>query len=161
MSRECLNGIYSEKCDYWSLGLIAFECLSGSLPFTLESVDVVYDQLREWEKYIFPIAGISESGSTFLKGLLSDEEKRFGWEQIRDHSWFMELAENPPLHPRILAEKKMEKVHVDLFRPEGLLRDSRGVFSGYEFKKILNDKCMIEGGKTPRNKDRFHRIVAA
>ena len=33
MAPEVINGAYDSKCDLWSLGVILFQLLTGTLPF--------------------------------------------------------------------------------------------------------------------------------
>lgn len=49
MAPEVLRGAeYNHSVDYWSLGCILFECLSGYPPFSGESVNDTWSNLKNW-----------------------------------------------------------------------------------------------------------------
>ena len=43
---------YGVKCDYWSLGCILFECLSGYPPFTASTNDEIWINVYHWRKVL-------------------------------------------------------------------------------------------------------------
>lgn len=44
---EVLNGNYDEKCDIWSIGVILFILLSGSVPFNGATDDEIMNKVRK------------------------------------------------------------------------------------------------------------------
>ena len=44
---EVLKGIYSEKCDVWSIGVILFVLLSGTAPFNGKDDDAILDAVTK------------------------------------------------------------------------------------------------------------------
>lgn len=81
---------YTQACDIWSLGVLAYVMLSGKQPFW-GSNDQMQKRARE-EKYPFkgePFDSLSPDGSNFLKSLLkADPTKRPSIEEVAAHPWF-------------------------------------------------------------------------
>jgi len=44
---EVLNKQYDMRCDLWSVGVVTFALLSGSLPFTGQNAAALYKKIRE------------------------------------------------------------------------------------------------------------------
>lgn len=72
MAPEILNGHdYDFTVDYWSLGCILFECLTGYPPFSGKNMNETWSNLKNW-KY------------TLIRPIY--EEKEFN---IQDETWEM------------------------------------------------------------------------
>jgi calcium-dependent protein kinase len=74
---EILNGKYTEKCDIWSVGVIAFEFLSGKVPFEAKSMPKLFDRIRlgsiimmgpRWDK-------VSPEAKEFVIALLNRDDQ--------------------------------------------------------------------------------------
>ncbi|KAI9572151.1 kinase-like domain-containing protein [Boletus coccyginus] len=81
MSPEVIRGNgYSFSCDWWSLGVIMFECLYGRPPFTCNSRHVTRQKILNWRQSLkFPTRPhVSHEGTSLMKALLCEPEDRLG-----------------------------------------------------------------------------------
>lgn len=68
---------YSEKCDIWSLGIIAYQLLIGVMPFKGENWDKLYQEVTNNIFTIPQDRKLSKESISFINRLLNvDEEKR-------------------------------------------------------------------------------------
>jgi len=79
---ETFSGYFGKEVDWWSLGIIVYELLTGSNPFRGLSQQVIMHKLITGN---VPIPkNINKKYQLFLKGLLTrDPKKRWGYEQIK------------------------------------------------------------------------------
>ncbi|KAF8628866.1 hypothetical protein AX15_003656 [Amanita polypyramis BW_CC] len=81
MSPEVIRGNgYSYSCDWWSLGVIMFECLYGYPPFVSSSRHVTRQKILNWKQSLkFPLRPrVSHEGTNLMQQLLCEPEDRLG-----------------------------------------------------------------------------------
>ncbi|QRW24311.1 LATS, large tumor suppressor [Rhizoctonia solani] len=81
MSPEVIRGQgYSFSCDWWSLGVIMFECLYGYPPFVSNSRHVTRQKILNWRTSLRfpPRPKISREGVDLMARLLCEPEDRIG-----------------------------------------------------------------------------------
>ncbi|KAH7108074.1 kinase-like protein [Auriculariales sp. MPI-PUGE-AT-0066] len=81
MSPEVIRGHgYTFSCDWWSLGVIMFECLYGYPPFVSNSRHVTRQKILNWRQSLrFPSRPrVSHEGVSLMEALLCEPEDRLG-----------------------------------------------------------------------------------
>ena|SRR5690554_3884404 len=97
-------GRYGKAADMWSIGVILYVLLSGSMPFEDQSL---YDDIeharfsmtgRRWE-------GVSETAQDLIrKLLLADPAMRLTVEYALNHEWFADLPRDEQI-PMLMGEQ--------------------------------------------------------
>lgn len=100
------NESYDTKADMWSLGVVAFEMLSGRKPFEgAHTKSVLYAILdgrwgfngQEW-------VGISEDAKNFISQLICiDVSRRMSAEEALQHPWISHGARSAPIPNRMMS----------------------------------------------------------
>ncbi|KAL5528307.1 hypothetical protein ACEPAF_7443 [Sanghuangporus sanghuang] len=81
MAPEVIRGHgYTFSCDWWSLGVIMFECLYGYPPFVSNSRHVTRQKILNWKQSLkFPSRPrVSHEGVNLMQQLLCEPEDRLG-----------------------------------------------------------------------------------
>ncbi|KAJ1305684.1 hypothetical protein OPQ81_010422 [Rhizoctonia solani] len=81
MSPEVIRGQgYSFSCDWWSLGVIMFECLYGYPPFVSNSRHLTRQKILNWRTSLRfpPRPKVSREGVDLIARLLCEPEDRIG-----------------------------------------------------------------------------------
>ena len=72
---------YGMECDWWSLGIILYECLVGYTPFYAEEPVVTCRKILRWAHFLeVPdriVGAVSSDCIDFLLGLITDSNKRY------------------------------------------------------------------------------------
>ncbi|XP_041808073.1 myotonin-protein kinase isoform X2 [Chelmon rostratus] len=91
------GGRYGPECDWWALGICAYEMLLGTTPFYAESISETYAKIIHFqENFEFPSSGpeISDKARSFITGLICEREVRLGrksFSDFRNHPFFTGL----------------------------------------------------------------------
>lgn len=101
---EVLKKSYTEACDLWSLGVIAYMLLSGAPPFYGKNDEAIKASIVQGE-YTFPhelFRDVSDEAMAFVSTLLAyNIEYRYTADQALTHPW---LAAN--VDPSVLQRAK-------------------------------------------------------
>jgi len=81
--RDCL---FDPKSDIWSLGVLFYEMLFGTLPWGGKTKEELRDNIINKKLDLQPKKGISDTSMDFITRCLQrDLKKRIGWKDIADH----------------------------------------------------------------------------
>ncbi|XP_042202131.1 serine/threonine-protein kinase MRCK alpha-like [Callorhinchus milii] len=78
---------YGAECDWWALGVCAYEMLFGETPFYSESLSATYSNIiHHREHFRFPdkMTGVTGKARDLIRGLLCEREERLGREGLAD-----------------------------------------------------------------------------
>jgi len=85
---------YGPEIDWWSVGVILYECLIGYAPFSCEDTTETCIMILEYENTLnFPDdPKISEEAKDLIQNrLLVDQKIRIGFKEITSHPWFKDI----------------------------------------------------------------------
>ena len=115
---EVLDGNYDEKCDIWSIGIIAYCLLNGSPPFVSDKKAKIFEKIQK-AKVTFPkekFAYISNEAKEFiLKALTKNPKKRPNAAQLLQEKW-LEEEFNEEINPAKLNVKILKNI-VNFHKP--------------------------------------------
>ena len=158
MAPEVLSRSYDHTSDFWSVGMIAYECLMGGTPFYDEiaeeagdanpSMKRILHKVSNYEIYLpipFPGVPVSDAAVSLLRGLLCPASRRMRYDQIRSHQFFRQIdwtklksmkAPIIPEDPSSANETKHHNIHLPKYEPVGILKDRNMDFVGYTYNKF-------------------------
>ena len=131
---EVIAGSYDEKCDLWSVGVMLFAMLSGTVPFDGPSEDEVFAAVSHQTLNIYDssLAHVSPATKDLLAKLLSKDPKtRPSAQEALSHALFREPC--PTTQPQSLESR----VLVHIFRSGN--PDATGRVSKQSIAKSLAD----------------------
>ncbi|XP_016370647.1 myotonin-protein kinase-like [Sinocyclocheilus rhinocerous] len=90
------GGGYGSECDWWALGICAYEMLLGTTPFYAESISETYAKIIHFKDYFeFPPGSeVSEEARSLISALICDRSERLGSRgsgDFRKHPFFTGL----------------------------------------------------------------------
>eukprot|EP01083_Nonionella_stella_P080590 221540_1 len=99
---------YGEECDWWSLGVILFECVVGYPPFYADTPMNTVKRIVNYQKTlrIPKEANLSKSCKDVIFRMICAPKKRLSFHQLKRHGWFKRVpwhnlqAMKPPWIPR-------------------------------------------------------------
>ncbi|KAM9633249.1 myotonin-protein kinase isoform 3-T3 [Trichechus inunguis] len=105
------TGSYGPECDWWALGVFAYEMFYGQTPFYADSTAETYGKIVHYKEHLsLPLAdsGIPEEARDLIQRLLCPREIRLGRDgagDFREHPFFFGLdwdglrESTPPFTP--------------------------------------------------------------
>jgi len=115
---------YGPEIDWWSVGVIMYECLVGYAPFSCEDTTETCMMILDWRNSLeFPAEPhLTDDAVDLILSLLCDQDNRIGYEQIISHPWFASVGwknardQKPPWVPDI--DDEFDTKHFDEFEDE-------------------------------------------
>jgi serine/threonine kinase 38 len=87
---------YGKECDWWSLGVIMYECLVGYTPFYADEPVMTCRKILRWQQHLEIPADtrrrVSRECLDFMNCLITNADRRLGRngvEEIKAHPWFV------------------------------------------------------------------------
>ncbi|XP_021564920.1 serine/threonine-protein kinase MRCK gamma, partial [Carlito syrichta] len=140
------KGHYGPQCDWWSLGVCAYELLFGETPFYAESLVETYSKIMNHEDHLqFPpdAPDVPASARDLIRQLLCRQEERLGrggLDDFRNHPFFEGVdwerlaTSTAPYVPELRGPVDTSNFDVDdntLNHPGTVPPPSHGAFSGH------------------------------
>jgi len=142
---------YGQECDWWSLGVIMYECLVGYPPFYAEDPMSTCRKIVNWKKtLVFPDeAKLSREAVDLINRMICDAPKRITFEQLKAHPFFRGVdwdnlrGAEAKIKPKVTSDidtqnfDKFEETHTDADEDPAPKGGTGGVhFDGYTFKRV-------------------------
>ncbi|XP_054248482.1 citron Rho-interacting kinase isoform X2 [Indicator indicator] len=119
MAPEMLMGLngdgkasYGPECDWWSLGVIAYEMIYGKTPFAEGTSAKTFNNIMNFQRFLkFPEdVKVSKEFLDLIQSLLSGQKERLGYEGLCCHPFFSKIDWNnirnspPPFVPTLKSD---------------------------------------------------------
>ncbi|XP_074699994.1 citron Rho-interacting kinase isoform X2 [Strix aluco] len=119
MAPEMLTGLngdgkasYGPECDWWSLGVIAYEMIYGRSPFTEGTSAKTFNNIMNFQRFLkFPEdVKVSSEFLDLIQSLLCGQKERLGFEGLCCHPFFSKIDWNnirnspPPFVPTLKSD---------------------------------------------------------
>ncbi|XP_009907943.1 citron Rho-interacting kinase isoform X1 [Dryobates pubescens] len=119
MAPEMLMGLngdgkasYGPECDWWSLGVIAYEMIYGKTPFAEGTSAKTFNNIMNFQRFLkFPEdVKVSKEFLDLIQSLLCGQKERLGYEGLCCHPFFSKIDWNnirnspPPFVPTLKSD---------------------------------------------------------
>jgi len=115
---------YGQECDWWSLGVIMYECLVGYPPFYADDPMTTCRKIVNWKKTLVfpPESKLSPEATDLINRLICDAPRRLTFDQMKAHPFFHGVnwdhlrAADAKIKPKVASEVSTE--NFDTFEEE-------------------------------------------
>lgn len=146
---------YDKTVDYWSLGCMLFECLCGFSPFSGESTEETYSNLKNWKTYFVRPKNsdgtyvFSDRTWDLMSRLINDSQNRLKtFEQVQKTNYFQGVDfstlrnKSPPFIPSL--DSDTDAGYFDDFEDEADMAKYTEVFNKQAHIEKLASKSNIK-----------------
>uniref|UniRef100_F6U368 Citron Rho-interacting kinase n=1 Tax=Monodelphis domestica TaxID=13616 RepID=F6U368_MONDO len=106
------KGIHGPECDWWSLGVIAYEMVYGRSPFTEGTTAKTFNNIMNFQRFLkFPDSPkVSSEFLDLIQSLLCGPKERLSYESLCCHPFFSKIDWNnirnspPPFFPTLKSD---------------------------------------------------------
>jgi len=150
---------YGQECDWWSLGVIMYECLVGYPPFYAEDPMSTCRKIVNWKKTLIfpPEANLSEPAKDLINKLICDSTNRITFEHLRKHKFFEPIdfdklpQSRPPIVPEVSGPTDTrhfdefpdeEEAPADEAPPQNGSSQEPLPFDGFTYKRVAAPKIL-------------------
>ncbi|XP_071448673.1 citron Rho-interacting kinase [Hetaerina americana] len=173
------TGAYGVECDYWSLGIVAYEMAFGHTPFSGDRLMSTYcNIMNHKETLVFPEdEEVTDNFRNLVVGLLKTADERFGHEVLLQHKFFSSVDWNgiretiPPFVPVVNGQDDTSNfVEFDHEAPTPSIanfkvkREFSGQnlpFIGFTYAPEVQSSSMAVSASPKRNCDGTEQLLAA
>jgi len=148
---------YDKKVDWWSMGVIMFECLVGYAPFHANDPLATCRKIVRYERYFKIPADIklTKQAVDLMKALVCPAHRRIGWDKIKAHPWFKKInwgdlkAHKQPFLPKLKNE--VDATYFDDIDEEQDIDDSQENVRQSGYSTAADDQNRVWGYTFNRN----------
>lgn len=136
------NQGYSQQCDVWSIGVLAYMLIGGNPPFSGRDEEGLYENIRKGElDFTSKIwQNVSTEGKNAVQGLLKvDPAHRLTVNELLDHPWITGDTSRPINEGPTNVLEMMKQ-----WKEELLLEDGNGVDSNANLQKMEDNQVSME-----------------
>lgn len=143
---------YGKECDWWSLGVIMYECLAGYPPFYADDPMSTCRKIVSWRTYLtFPEeVDIKPAAIDLIKKLICEAGERLTFDKIKVHPFFQgtdwenirtNKAAIVPAVKNDVDTQNFDKFEEQQDNTEAVAGDNTS-FIGYTYKKPTENKAL-------------------
>jgi len=148
---------YDKKVDWWSMGVIMFECLVGYAPFHANDPLATCRKIVRYERYFKIPADIklTKQAVDLMKALVCPAHRRIGWDKIKAHSWFKKInwgdlkSHKQPFLPKLKNE--VDATYFDDIEEEQDIDDAEENVRQSGYSTAADDQNRVWGYTFNRN----------
>jgi serine/threonine kinase 38 len=148
------KGGYDQSCDWWSLGVIMYECLVGYPPFYADNPLATCRKIVKWKKYLEvpPECTASSDALGVIRHLLCDRSSRYQFDELQQHPFFHGVNWKTIRNTKAVLvpelKDELDTSHFDEFKQDqggskgAVVHDNASTFDGYTFVRPDQHKAL-------------------